>query len=919
MDVVNHVMDIIVNHCQPDNQNVNFSDSNQIQTPQYLEDNPPSPEKSNEEIFQAKGDLMKSIQTFFERFNCIPFKEKPQILFQTWETFFSIQCSQLEDSNDLFQKLLKGLKELAEYDQSTSTDRPIFLNDNEDHPVQNKESPENSSEETVVSKTNQEPPQDSDIHQLIEECSVEVSEQQKQKMEDTMFDLVKICHHKYNTPCFRVIDFLYMYDDVDNLIESALDSKLLSINSINSQRLDKKEHEVKIVVEQPAKRENLALVQSTKEPEHLLSMGYEHPSITPETKSDEVTESNAENLLPVPSKCEEEIRLIENLFYDNSFPRPPEELNAEIAYTIIDSIPLPIPVQDGNSQQEEIDIVTETDDVLPPGIENFADDPEGDIHFLEELLIDDSILSHESFDSSFEDSPLIPRPPPEPPDVETDAGEEIPVVMNDKDEDVDCSSFIFVIYLEMFPFLLSAESEDTIFDPECSIEVPEEQKQKMENTMFELVKICQEKQFLCMYDDVDNLIESALDSKLLSINSINSQRLDKKEQEVKNVLEHPAKRENRNIQSLQNFRVVHKSSISFKNTSQISSIHAVAPVQSTKEPEHLLSMGYEHPKITPETESDEVTESNAENLLPIPSKCEVTLEDEIKCDMPANDVCSPVFTTFSNPLFKDNDDLDSRNEESLPNEDVPAKEFKIYSNHLFDEDEINSDKLDPHCFNVEYDFVESLLNHDTFIDFSSKIDFSGDLAHIKPEIPKSDFDFEEEIRLIENLLYDNSFPRPPKELNAEITYTIIVSIPLPIPVQDDGDIRFLEELLIDDSILSHESFDSSFEDSPLIPQPSPEPPDVETDAGEEIPVVMNDKDEDIDCSSFIFVIYPEMFPFLLSAESEDTIFDPVCKSPIEIVIFQLLSLRTIKFRDRVELTTRFAILSLNLFVEIPSG
>nr|GFB30617.1 hypothetical protein [Tanacetum cinerariifolium] len=85
-------------------------------------------------------------------------------------------------------------------------------------------SPENSSEETV-----QDPPQDSDIHQLIEECSVEVPEEQKQKMEDTMFDLVKICHHKH---------FLCIHDDVDNLIESALDSKLLSINSINSQHLD---------------------------------------------------------------------------------------------------------------------------------------------------------------------------------------------------------------------------------------------------------------------------------------------------------------------------------------------------------------------------------------------------------------------------------------------------------------------------------------------------------------------------------------------------------------------------------------------------------------------------------------------------------------------------------------------------------
>nr|GEZ21696.1 hypothetical protein [Tanacetum cinerariifolium] len=224
---------------------------------------------------------------------------------------------------------------------------------------------------------------------------------------------------------------------------------------------------------------------------------------------------------------------------------------------------------------------------------------------------------------------------------------------------------------------------------ECSIKVSEQQKQKMEDTMLELVKICQEKEFLCIHDDIDDLIESALDSKLLLINS-NSQRLDKKEQKVKNVIAQPAEHGNR-----------------------------IAPIQSTKEPEHLLSMGYEHFSITPETESDEVTDSNAENLLPFPSKCEVTLKDEIECDMPAKDICSPVFTTFSNPLFKDNDDLDSSDDESLPDEDVPAEEFKIYSNSLFDEDKINSDKLDPHCFNVEYDFVESLLNRDT-LPFPSK-------------------------------------------------------------------------------------------------------------------------------------------------------------------------------------------------------
>nr|GEY14250.1 hypothetical protein [Tanacetum cinerariifolium] len=188
---------------------------------------------------------------------------------------------------------------------------------------------------------------------------------------------------------------------------------------------------------------------------------------------------------------------------------------------------------------------------------------------------------------------------------------------------------------------------------ECCVEASEEQKQNMEDTMLELVKICQEKEFLCIHDDDDDLTESALNSKLLLINS---QRLEREQHEVKNVVEQPAERGNRSIQSLKNYRVVHKSSISFKNTSQISSIHAIAPVLSTNEPEHLLSMGYEHLRITPETESDEVRESNAENLLPIPSKCEVTLEDKRESDLPIfenSPICDNHFDIFSDSKIDD--------------------------------------------------------------------------------------------------------------------------------------------------------------------------------------------------------------------------------------------------------------------------
>nr|GEY46233.1 hypothetical protein [Tanacetum cinerariifolium] len=161
-------------------------------------------------------------------------------------------------------------------------------------------------------------------------------------------------------------------------------------------------------------------------------MTYEHPSTTPKTKSNKVIESSAKNLVQILSEyevtsddenfdLEEEIRLVENLLYDNSSPRPPEELNVEIANTINKTLPTsPIPVEDSDSFREEIDIFTGTDDLLPPGIESDDYDSEGDIHFIEELLRNDSISLLENESSYFDhhDDPSFPRPPPESLDVE---------------------------------------------------------------------------------------------------------------------------------------------------------------------------------------------------------------------------------------------------------------------------------------------------------------------------------------------------------------------------------------------------------------------------------------------------------------------------------------------------------------------
>nr|GEV67520.1 hypothetical protein [Tanacetum cinerariifolium] len=176
-------------------------------------------------------------------------------LFFQWELYnWQWEClhAQLEDPNKLFQKLLEDLqiisKELAEYINSPSWDRPIFFNDNEDHYVQYKEYLENPSNEIAVLNFNQEkekPLQDFDIRQLIrEECCIKDCREQKKNTEDTMLELVEVCRQK---------EFYCMHDNVDDLIESALNSKLLSIN-LDSQCLDKKKQEVKNIIEQPTER-----------------------------------------------------------------------------------------------------------------------------------------------------------------------------------------------------------------------------------------------------------------------------------------------------------------------------------------------------------------------------------------------------------------------------------------------------------------------------------------------------------------------------------------------------------------------------------------------------------------------------------------------------------------------------------------
>nr|GEW87251.1 hypothetical protein [Tanacetum cinerariifolium] len=124
---------------------------------------------------------------------------------------------------------------------------------------------------------------------------------------------------------------------------------------------------------------------------------------------------------------------------------------------------------------EEADLFLASDNSIPPGIEDVANDSKGDIHFLEELLIDDSILSHESSDSNFEDNPSVPLPPSEPPDAdfEPDFGDEISVVRNTivKSECIDARDKFDVSNDKMMIILISCLLRCFLYSPlrACSL------------------------------------------------------------------------------------------------------------------------------------------------------------------------------------------------------------------------------------------------------------------------------------------------------------------------------------------------------------------------------------------------------------------------------------------------------------------
>nr|GEV78788.1 putative ribonuclease H-like domain-containing protein [Tanacetum cinerariifolium] len=190
-------------------------------------------------------------------------------------------------------------------------------------------------------------------------------------------------------------------------------------------------------------------------------------------------------LIPIHILEEERIRRehadyisqIEMLFTINQRPHP-----LTYSDTNVESFSsFPIPIQESESQQEEIKVVAITNDVLPPRVEN--EDSNEEVDAVVDLRVDNFIQNFEHEFSKCEDSDFdnlpVPLPPPEPPDeeldFEKDFEKEISVVRNTivKFECIDArvkfdvfndDVLFYFMFAKVFS-LLSAESEDTIFDP----------------------------------------------------------------------------------------------------------------------------------------------------------------------------------------------------------------------------------------------------------------------------------------------------------------------------------------------------------------------------------------------------------------------------------------------------------------------
>nr|GEX11336.1 copia protein [Tanacetum cinerariifolium] len=360
--------------------------------------------------------------------------------------------------------------------------------------------------------------------------------------------------------------------------------------------------------------------------------------------------------------------------------------------------------------------------------------------------------------------------------------------------------------------------------------------------------------------------------------------------------------------------------------------------KSTSEPEYSLSMGYEHLNTTLETESDKIIKSGVKKLVPIPREYEVTFEDKNECDVPdfegssTFDVCEDHFEILSD---SNNDEISSDDDAfedieyveasfpdselvSLEEENVEEEEFNLEDiqdvvlcekllsiNRLITDIESLNDNPTPDRMLISstlFPFFEesdnslsisdnSSLELETFNDQTEDTRSGRTTTHANNSLPEYEsfcFEIEPNQERLTSVVKNDIFDDSTNNLLLEEVDLFLASdnsIPPGIENFDydsERDIRFLKELLNDDSILfpNNEASEPDLISDVIAEEISDKLSDDECfDPGGEIDILANDKDDDY--FPFIFVIriflpyliYHVVFPLLLSAKIEDTIFD----------------------------------------------
>ncbi|GJV37413.1 hypothetical protein Tco_1409890 [Tanacetum coccineum] len=383
-----------------------------------------------------------------------------------------------------------------------------------------------------------------------------------------------------------------------------------------------------------------------------------------------------------------------------------------------------------------------------------------------------------------------------------------------------------------------------------------------------------------------------------------------------------------------------------------SSSNAITPVLPIEEPDNSLSMGDEHLSTIPETESDEVTKSSVEDLVPIPSESEGISNDT--CDVPFCDNCTSSDDDYDHfEIFSDfNNDCTSSDDDSF--EDIDYVEASPPDSSSSAR-EVKDDMLHEKLLNINLLIACNLPSSDDFSpinDFEEKsVTFSNPLFDFTSSDDESlsDEDVpEDNVKIYSNPLFEFDdgyissdvnplFDEVLEDIECKDSYdsNLDESTFLVTPLSDSNkDECFtpsddVELLLHHDPSISVVSILEGFTDEPPLEE-NDDLFDLESKENDwkkilyDAPIddlISEDKVfnpgiheiyfsptyasltfEDRHYLSFTYVIrtflpyftYPVVSPFLLSSGSEDTIFDP------DISVFHFSSLEPVAYKCPME-------------------